>query len=103
MTRNIRRHTTDDFSDGVEKLTEDMERIKTDIADTARDVAGVAVSGVAAAKQGMSEAVETAKEQSRVAAESLAEQIQERPWTSVAIAAGAGILLGLYLSRRKDA
>lgn len=100
MARTLKRHSHNGLSDSLDKLSEDVSRIKDDLAETAHDVANAAASGVSVAKRGMTDSIQTAKKQGRDAAMSLAEQIEERPWTSVAIAAGAGVLLGMLLSRR---
>ena len=100
MTKTLKRHADDGFSDDIEKLGEDVSRIKDDLAETAHDVAEAAASGISMAKRGVTDSIESAKKQGKRAAKSLAEQIEEKPWTSVAIAAGAGIVLGMLLSRR---
>ncbi|MBS0190386.1 MAG: hypothetical protein U0573_05715 [Phycisphaerales bacterium] len=101
MSRTLKRNAVDDgLSESIEKLGEDVGRIKEDLNETAHDVAAVASEGVAMAKRGVATSVRTARQQGERAAESLAEQIAERPWTSVAIAAGAGLLVGLIMSRR---
>lgn len=100
MTRAMKRHADDGFSDSIEKLGDDVSRIKDDLAETAHDVAEAAAEGVSMAKRQVTDTVKLAKKQSRAAAKTLAEQIEENPWTSVAIAAGAGVVLGILLSRK---
>ncbi|MGH7244776.1 MAG: DUF883 family protein [Phycisphaerales bacterium] len=100
MTRAMKRHVDDGFSDSIEKLGEDVTRIKDDISETAHDVAEAAANGVSMAKRQVTDSIKVAKKQSREAAKTLAEQIEEKPWTSVAIAAGAGVLLGILLCRK---
>ncbi|MBX3381174.1 MAG: DUF883 domain-containing protein [Phycisphaeraceae bacterium] len=96
----MKRHANDGFSDSIEKLGDDVSRIKDDLAETAHDVAEAAASGVSVAKRQVNDTIKTARKQGRDAAKSLAEQIEEKPWTSVAIAAGAGVLLGILLCRK---
>ncbi|MBL8876233.1 MAG: DUF883 family protein [Phycisphaerae bacterium] len=100
MTRAMKRHADDGFSDSIEKLGDDVSRIKDDLAETAHDVAEAAASGVSMARRQVADTVKMARKQSREAAKTLAEQIEEKPWTSVAIAAGAGVVLGILLSRK---
>lgn len=100
MTRAMKRHAEDGFSDSMEKLGEDASRIKDDLAETAHDIAEAASSGVSMAKRQMTDGIKVARKQGREAVKSLAEHIEEKPFTSVAIAAGAGIVLGILLSRR---
>lgn len=92
MAPALKRHSHNGLSDSLDKLSEDVSRIKEDLAETAQDVAG--------AKRGVSGSIQSAKKQGRQAATSLAEQIEERSWTSVAVAEGAGVLLGMLLTRK---
>lgn len=100
MTKTLKRHADDGFSDDIEKLGEDVGRIKDDIAETAHDLAEAAASGISSAKRGVTDSIESARKQGKRVAKSMTEQIEEKPWTAVAVAAGAGIVLGILLSRR---
>ena len=89
-----------EFSDDIEQLGEDVGRIKDDLTEAVKDVGHAAASGVARAKRGVSEGYDTARDQGKVLVKTLTDQVQERPWTCIAIAAGAGLILGMFLSRR---
>lgn len=96
----MKRHADDGFSENIEKLGEDVTRIRDDLSETAHDVAEAASAGLTMAKRGVTDSIQSARKQGKRAAKSLAEQIEEKPFTSVAIAAGAGIVLGMLLCRR---
>lgn len=100
MSRTMKRHADDGFSESIEKLGDDVSRIKEDLAETAHDVAEAASAGASMAKRQVTDTIKVARKQGREAAKTLAEQIEEKPWTSVAIAAGAGVVLGILLCRK---
>lgn len=56
-------------------------------------------STVSSAKAGLNDAQESAIARTKAAAATTNEYVQENPWRSVGIAAVAGVLIGLFLSR----
>ncbi len=88
-----------DFKSGVHRLGQDVDRLKDDLTGLARDAAGTARSGVVEAKQGVRQGLEAAREMGMGATESLRGQVVTRPFTSLGIAVGIGLLVGLVIGR----
>lgn len=59
-----------------------------------------AEESLAVAKEKMAEAQDALIEKSKVAAKVTDEYVHENPWTSVGIAAGVGLVIGLLIGRR---
>jgi ElaB/YqjD/DUF883 family membrane-anchored ribosome-binding protein len=83
----------------VANLRGDLERLGEDAASIAKHAAGAAKSGVAEVKTRVSDAVEAARDKGIEATDQLSDYIKDRPLTSVAIALGAGVLLGALVRR----
>jgi len=102
--RDTYRDTTgqsgDNLKGDVRRVGEDLTQIKDNLSSTAHDVAAAARSGYAAAKERAASTYEGARERGLEATETLQARIKESPVTSVAIAAGVGLLLGIVLARR---
>jgi ElaB/YqjD/DUF883 family membrane-anchored ribosome-binding protein len=98
------------FKAGLDEVKTDAAMLRDDVLETGRHVVAAARSGVAAAKERASEAVESARNRVSSAASGLRDQgadqvedlqlrIMERPLTAVAIALGAGFLVGMLCRR----
>ena len=72
------------------------EKLKEDLRAVVRDAE--ALLGAAAAASG--DQLEGAADSARDAAHELDAQVRRNPWAAVGIAAAAGLLLGLLLSRK---
>jgi len=94
-----------------EKLMRDLQTVVEDAeallqataAQTGERVDGIRARAQASLKQAKTrllEAEDEALEQVRAAAATADEYVHENPWQAVGVAAGAGLLLGLLLSRR---
>jgi ElaB/YqjD/DUF883 family membrane-anchored ribosome-binding protein len=80
-------------------LRDDIGRLRDEASNVARNAVGTARSSVMEVKDKVAGAVDTVRERGQAAADSLAEQIQDRPLTSVGIALGVGLVLGALLRR----
>ncbi len=94
-----------------EKLMRDLQTVVEDAeallqataAQTGERVDGIRARAQASLKQAKTrllEAEDEALDQVRAAAATADEYVHENPWQAVGVAAGAGLLLGLLLSRR---
>jgi len=92
-------HVRMGLREGLQQVGEDAERIKEDISAMGHTIAKTARTGAAAAKEGVKEGVEKARERGEMLVESLSDRVVQRPLTSLAIAAGAGVVLGLLIFR----
>ena len=72
------------------------EKLMADLRAVVRDAEGLI--GAVAAESG--EKLEGAGEGAREAAREIDEQVRRNPWAAVGIAAAAGLVLGLLLSRK---
>jgi len=96
------------FKHDMQGLGRGLETLKTDVGTLAHAAADAARSGVAELRDGASHGVDAAKgklEDARKAtadaAHSLKEVIVRNPVTSIGLAAGLGILIGLVMSRSR--
>lgn len=93
-----------------EKLMQDLRVVVTDAEELLRATAGQAGEKVAAARDRIQENLATAKERlvaaeqavaakARQAAKATDDYVHENPWKAVGIAAGAGLIVGMLISR----
>lgn len=93
-----------------EKLMQDLRVVVTDAEELLRATAGQAGEKVAAARERIQENLATAKERlvateqavaakARQAAKATDDYVHENPWKAVGIAAGAGLIVGMLISR----
>ena len=100
--------------DGInkEKLMVDMRAVVNDAEELLRATSGQAGEKISAARERIQANLAVAKdkimaaehavvEKSKQAAKATNEYVHENPWKSVGIAAGAGVILGFLLSRRR--
>ena len=94
-----------------EKLVADLKVVVADAEELLRATAAQAGEKVAAARERIQASLATAKvklteaerallEKTKEAAKATDEFVHEHPWQAVGIAAGAGLLLGILISRR---
>lgn len=94
-----------------EKLVADLKVVVADAEELLRATASQAGEKVSAARERIQASLATAKvklseaerallEKTKEAAKATDEYVRENPWQAVGIAAGAGFLLGLLISRR---
>ncbi len=95
----------------TDKLMKDLRLVMEDAEDLLKATAGQAGEKVAsvraraedsirAAREALAEAGDDAIERGREAAESADAYVHEHPWTAIGIAAAAGLVVGLLLSRK---
>jgi ElaB/YqjD/DUF883 family membrane-anchored ribosome-binding protein len=93
-----------------EKLVQDLRVVVADAEDLLRATAGQAGEKVSAARERIQENLAAAKERLAVAQENMIaktrqaasvtdEYVHENPWKAVGIAAGAGLVIGMLISR----
>lgn len=93
-----------------EKLMHDLRVVVTDAEELLRATAGQAGEKVAAARERIQENLAAAKARLVVAEEAVVaktkqaakatdEYVHENPWKAVGIAAGAGLIVGMLISR----
>jgi len=93
-----------------EKLMQDLRVVVTDAEELLRATAGQAGEKVAAARERIQETLAAAKVRLVVAEEAVVaktkqaakatdEYVHENPWKAVGIAAGAGLIVGMLISR----
>ena len=96
---------------GADKLLADLQAVVDDAEELLHATAGQAGEKVAAARARAEDSVRAAKvridemqdellERGRALARDADEYVRENPWQSVSIAAIAGLVIGLLVSRR---
>jgi ElaB/YqjD/DUF883 family membrane-anchored ribosome-binding protein len=94
-----------------DKLVADLKMVVADAEELLKITAGQAGDKVAAVRDKVQRGLEQAKakladlegravEQTKAAARATDAYVHENPWKAVGIAAGAGVLFGLLISRR---
>ncbi len=112
-TKNTPREGTHNVGHDLHKMGEHAVQVKDgllamggDLADTARDGASAArqsvAHGVASAKEAISHNAEVAKKDGADAIASLTKKVTENPLTSIGIAVGLGVLIGMVVGRARN-
>jgi len=94
----------------ADKLVSDLKALINDAEELLRATASQAGEQVAAVRRRIEESLKEGKEtladaedilydKTRDAAEAAHDYVQKNPWSAVAIAAGAGLVLGLLIRR----
>ena len=94
-----------------DKLVADLKVVVADAEELLRATASQAGEKVAAARERIQASLATAKvklteaeqvllEKSKLAAKAVDEYVRENPWQAVGVAAAAGLVLGVLISRR---
>ena len=95
-----------------EKLMQDLRVVVADAEELLRATAGQAGEKVSMARERIQESLAAAKERlavmqesviakTRQAAKATDEYVHENPWKAVGIAAGAGLVVGMLISRSR--
>ncbi|WP_435628592.1 DUF883 family protein [Candidatus Ferrigenium straubiae] len=95
-----------------EKLMQDLRVVVADAEELLRATAGQAGEKVSSARERIQESLSHAKgrlmaaeeavvAKTRQAAKATDEYVHENPWKSVGIAAGAGLIIGMLISRSR--
>jgi ElaB/YqjD/DUF883 family membrane-anchored ribosome-binding protein len=103
--------TENTFQDARDQLTTDLRAVVADAEELLRATTGATGERLAAARARAEETVRAAREklahlddavidQAKEAARSADEYVRKNPWGAVGIAAVAGLLVGVMISRR---
>ena len=95
-----------------EKLMQDLRVVVADAEELLRATAGQAGDKVASARERIQESLASAKERlvaaehavvekTKQAAKATDDYVHENPWKAVGIAAGAGLIVGMLISRNR--
>jgi ElaB/YqjD/DUF883 family membrane-anchored ribosome-binding protein len=84
----------------IEELRQQVKAVKDDLKDLGRTVKGVAQEKLGDAKQKTTEYYEHGKKKASELEDQVEGYIRQKPLKSVLIAAGAGLLVGFFLTRR---
>ena len=95
-----------------EKLMQDLRVVVADAEELLRATAGQAGEKISVVRERIQESIAAAKERLAAAQESVIakarqatkatdEYVHENPWKSVGIAAGAGLVMGMLISRSR--
>jgi ElaB/YqjD/DUF883 family membrane-anchored ribosome-binding protein len=95
---------------GAEDIMNDLRVLASDarsiFADSVQEPAAEAIAAlrarIDAAQERLNEYYETAKEKTVEGARATDKVIRAKPYQAVAVALGAGLLIGLFLGRKKD-
>jgi ElaB/YqjD/DUF883 family membrane-anchored ribosome-binding protein len=90
-----------ELQDGVHKLEDDVTKLKGTLSGMAHDVASTATAAKAQAKRGLRQTIESSRKAAAQTVENVADTISDRPFISVAVAAGVGMLVGAWLMRSR--
>lgn len=91
---------SNDAAKAAEELREDMERLKSDVAALVDAVGKVAADRGRDSLRALDDARVRAQAQAAQSVESVERQIAEKPFISVLVAFGAGMLFGKLMDRR---
>jgi ElaB/YqjD/DUF883 family membrane-anchored ribosome-binding protein len=82
-------------------LQADIQQLRTDFAKMATDMRNIASSGVSQAGGKAQESAERMWSEVRRQAESVGQEIEERPFASALVAFSTGLILGMLLNSRR--
>ncbi len=90
---------TRDAASDAEQLKADLEQLKRDMAALTDTLKGMAAERGHQGADALKGAAAATEEQAKAAIQSVENHISERPFASVLVAFGAGLLLGRLLGR----
>ncbi len=104
MKTKSRNHVgAQDILDDINTLANDAKLVfENNVTEPAADALASLRERLEAAQERLSDYYSTAKSKTIAGAKSTDAAIRDKPYHAIAIAAGAGLLLGLYLSRDRD-
>lgn len=85
----------------VEALRAEITALRSDLGAVIHTIKGMGAERGTAAYERVHEAADRARAQGHRAAETVAEGVEQRPFTSLASAFGIGLMLGLLFSGRR--
>ena len=100
MASSMTREATDRAKESAGQLGEKASSMMHGAQDVAADLTHRAQEGLGAIKDAASGYVEQGREKAEALGRTMGGQIKEWPLSSVLVAAGVGLLLGIILARR---
>lgn len=86
----------------IEALKADLAALRNDLRSFVTHAGGVARSRAADVKEKVAEVAGEVGERGRAARDEVQTKIEDHPFMSVAIALGAGVLIGALIARRSE-
>lgn len=100
-----RSDATDSLRRDINDLKSDLNSLQSDLRGLVRDLLGAGKTSASDATQrfgsAVGESVRATKEQGRHLADTVEEQIQERPYLSCGVALALGVAIGSMLSHKR--
>jgi ElaB/YqjD/DUF883 family membrane-anchored ribosome-binding protein len=84
----------------TDKMMTDLRTVVTDAEDLLKATAGQTGEGIDKVRARAEESLRAAQASLLAMGNRLHEQVRERPWTAIGVAAALGLVLGAVLSRR---
>jgi ElaB/YqjD/DUF883 family membrane-anchored ribosome-binding protein len=100
MAAKSSHEASDGRTDGGHDIHNDMAALREDLSKLMETLKAMGSERTDAARAQVREAAESTKARAKETSEATAQMIEERPFTSVLIAFGIGILLGVLFDRR---
>ena len=85
---------------GINGMENDVDTLKQDTRDAASDAVQSAKNTYAAVKDKVTTGIHQASDKAKCAAKAVDSHVHEKPWTSVLIAVGVGMFLGMLVRGR---
>ncbi len=96
----FRKRAADELQDIVVKAEELLESLASEGGDTARDLRARAGDTLRTARKSLGKLDKRARETARYYAETTDDYVHDNPWSSIAVGAAVGLIVGALLSRR---
>lgn len=86
----------------TDSLADGMGQLKDDASNMAKTAVKTAQAGMTEVKETARRSLTAAKRTGTEHLEAIADKVSDRPLTSLALAVGVGVLIGMVMSRRGD-
>lgn len=97
--KSAAKHDGQRLKDGLQAVSDSVGHVRDEVVSVGRGVAETARGGIEAAKSEVSKTVHAAQERGEQAISAVNDQVTSRPLTSLGVALGVGILLGMFVLR----
>jgi len=91
----------DQTNTDIAALQTDIKQLRTDFAKIAATMRDLASNGVASAEESVTASADRVWTEAKRQAQSVSHEIEERPIASALTAFATGVVLGLFMSRRR--
>ena len=98
--RTTREKLVDDFAEMLTEAEELMKRAATETGERAKDLRSQVEAKLLAARLRLQELQGDAVDSAKAAARYTDDYVHDNPWQAIGVAAAAGFVVGLMLSRR---